>query len=147
MPWVTVAQGDNLEQFKGSLVPAEVAELPKGTPLRLTIKFPTWAPIGVIGNIAGAEWWAQKLAPQGIDVVDVSGDWYNITVDAIVDPPFPAIVVIGIIALALVAVAFLIISIKLDAKQLTGAVTTAASWGTVALIGAGAFLVYKFVKG
>ena len=147
MEWVTVAQGSSLEQFEGSSVPAKVEELPKGTPLRLTIQFPTWAPIGYIGNIAGAEWWAQKLAPQGIDVVDVSGDAYNIIVDAVVDPPFPAIIVIGIIALALAAVAFLIISIKLDAKQLTQVGTSILSWGTVALVGAGAFLVYKFVKG
>lgn len=147
MAWYTVAQGNSLQQFQSAVVPAQVAELPKWTPLQLKLQFPTWAPIGIIGDIAGAEWWAQKLAPQGIQVVDVSGDAYSITVDAVVDPPFPAIVVIGIIALALAAVAFLIISIKLSANQLADVGQTAASWGTVALVAAGAFLIWKFAKG
>lgn len=146
MQWVTVAQAGNLADFQAAGQSPDLQDLPKATRLRLTIQFPTWAPLGVIGNIAGAEWWAQHFAPHGITVTDVSGDWYNITVDAVVDP-LPVIVIIGIIALALAAVAFLIISIKLDAEQITKVGTTAASWGTVALVGAAAFLVYKFVKG
>ena len=146
MPWQTVAQAANLADFQAAGQNPALQDLPKATRLRLTVQFPTWAPIGVIGNIAGAEWWAQQFAPHGITVTDVSGDWYNINVDAVVDP-LPIWFLIAIIAAALAAVAFLIISIKLDAEQLTQVGTSILTWGTVALIGAGAFLAYKLVKG
>jgi len=139
LAWVTIAEANSLDEFKNAQ-PSYLKDLPKGTKLRLRIELPSYCPFGKLADIAGAEWWAQWLMPQGIDVIDVYGDWTWIEVQAEVDPPMWPAWVIGAIAIAIAAlpfgIAFLISTIKLDADVLSpivGGATVAIA--LIALLG------------
>ena len=78
MAWTVVAQA-NSESELYSLTPL-YADVPAGTEVNIHLELQWWAPIGKLANLAGAEFWAPRLAQADLDVIDVSGDWHYIDI-------------------------------------------------------------------
>jgi len=83
MAWKFLAASDSFETFGDDVT--EDMELPKGTPIRITMKF--YLPIGYFFNLPGAEYLFRPVMPEGVDLVDVraNGAWGAI-VEGVADP-------------------------------------------------------------
>jgi len=111
MVWTTIMQGNSLEEFKHCT--PTIADLPRGTPIRLTIN--TTVPVAPIANVLGAEWLAEQLLANECKVIDVrSVGWYKVVVDAEALGVAPVIIA-AIIVAAIFAFGFLIYAIKMEA--------------------------------
>lgn len=82
--WQVIAQADTVEGLS-SVIPT-ISELPKGTELIIRFDLPIWAPVGKLADVAGAEWWGQWLAPSGMEVTDVHGNWHWMEIRGEADP-------------------------------------------------------------
>jgi len=133
MAWVTIMEGNSLEEF--SEATPIVEDLPAGTRFRIVID--THLPVAPIANILGAEWLAQQLLDYEARVIDVySVGWYQVVIEmeALGVPP---LVIAAIIIAAIFAVGYLISAIRMDA-QLPGPIANLATivkWAAIGAIG------------
>jgi len=112
MSWQVLAQGKTVEEFQNSQPP--ITELEENTPILIHIELASWAPVGILADIAGAEWWAEKVAPAGMIVDDVSGDWHSLDVRGHADIAF-VLILIPCIAAVIIALAWAVTTIKISA--------------------------------
>ena len=63
-----IAQGNSVEELQQAI--PTVDDIPPGSPTRITITLPSWAPIGGIADIGGAEYIASWFVGE-MDVTDV----------------------------------------------------------------------------
>lgn len=114
MAWVTLADATSLEELQAAK-PA-IADLPAGTPVKLRIELPAWAPVGKLADLAGAEWWASRFIGADVEVIDVYGDWYWMEVTGRArGTPVLLLITIIIAALSALGIAWFISRIMLDA--------------------------------
>lgn len=107
MAWVTVFEANSLEELKS--VQPSVADIPAGSPVQIQITLPWWLPIGVLGDLAGNEFWVEKFAGTDFQVDDVSGDWHNFYITGTSKGLGPLVLAaIIVIALSAVGIAFML---------------------------------------
>ncbi len=113
--WQTIVEAPSVEEFQAAS-PA-VSDLEKDTPIIVRIDLVPWAPIGWLANVAGAEWWGQRVSPAGMIVDDVSGEsnWVEITGHA---DPVPVVLLVSLIVAGIAGlgvISWMIANIKISA--------------------------------
>ena len=113
--WSIIAEAGSVDELQNSF--PLVDDLPPGTEILIHVDLVKWAPIGKLANIAGAEWWSQRLAPENVLVTDVSGDWTTIEIRGVVHGT-PVLIIIAVIvaALSLLGVAYYVSRIYVSAN-------------------------------
>lgn len=81
--WATIIDAPSMILAK-SQIPA-IADIPAGSPVRITLGLPLWLPVADIANLAGAEFWIPALAGlKDLQITDVFAvDNYTIEIDGI----------------------------------------------------------------
>lgn len=103
MSWVTVVDVANADELR-NVFPV-IPDIPADTEIQIHIELAWWAPIGNLANIAGVEWWGQQLAGADVEVTDVSGDWYSVTIKGITRGSDPVTIsAVILIALSLLGI-------------------------------------------
>ena len=77
-----------------------IADIPAGSEVQINIDLPWYAPAGKLADLAGMEFWAQKLYSE-MQVVDVEGNWHYIIIHGKAKGAFPiaiALIVFGVLA-------------------------------------------------
>ena len=77
-----------------------IADIPAGTEVQINIDLPWYAPAGKLADLAGTEFWAQKLYSE-VQVTDVEGDWHYIIIRGRAKGVIPvaiALIVFGVLA-------------------------------------------------
>jgi len=77
--WTTIVEARSVQELE-SLTPL-YSEIPAGTPILIRLELQWYAPImvfpgGKLADLAGAEWWAPRLAQADLEVIDVRGNWH-----------------------------------------------------------------------
>jgi hypothetical protein len=78
MAWQTIIDASSLEEAKTAK--PTIADIPAGSRVKIRVEFAWYAPIGKIGDLAGAELWYPKLLPYDLEVIDVYGNWHWIEI-------------------------------------------------------------------
>ncbi len=115
MAWQTIVEGSTAQELEAA-VPA-ISDLPAGTPLVIHIELQAWMPVAGLANLAGMEWWAERLSSH-VRVKDVSSlDAHTIEISGDVTGT-PVILIVGLVVAALTMVfgiTWLISNIRLSA--------------------------------
>lgn len=109
--WYEVAQADTPDELKDATPDVDV---PYGTRLRLDMEA---YPIAPVADLFGMEWVVQQLADVDAEVTDVySSGWDKAHVEMRTTGT-PLIIIIGVIAAILAAVAYLIHELRLFSQE------------------------------
>ena len=79
--WTTIVEARSVQELE-SLTPL-YSEIPAGTPILIRLELQWYAPIGKLADLAGAEWWAPRLAQADLEVIDVQGNWHWMEIEGI----------------------------------------------------------------
>lgn len=116
--WQTIVEANSLEEFQSAR--PTIYEVPTGSEVVIRIELVAWAPIGKLADLAGAEWWGQKLAPE-LRVADVYGNWHWMEIRGIATGMAPVVliplIVFGLAALGWGAWIYSKIKISADVKE------------------------------
>lgn len=107
--------GKSLQEFRAA-ARDRAGDIPDGTPVEITVRFV--GPVGLLGDAAGSEWWAQRLiGPEGgVEVTDVHATGgvtrSRVTVKGLARG-VPVLVIVGLAVAALGALALAIREIRM----------------------------------
>jgi len=119
--WTEIARANTIAELQ-NIVPT-YADIPAGTEVNIHLELQWWAPIGKLADMAGAEWWAPRLAQCHMDVIDVSGNWHYIDIRGIARG-MPVVLLIAIIAASVVVlglgvyISSVVITANIETKKL-----------------------------
>ena len=125
--WTEIARAKTTEELQ-NLVPT-YADIPAGTEVNIHLELQWWVPIGKLADLAGAEWWAPRLAQADMDVIDVSGNWHYIDIRGIARG-MPVVLLIAILAsaVAILGIGAYISSVVITANMETKKLEQANEW-------------------
>jgi hypothetical protein len=115
MAWQTIIDASSLEEAKTAK--PTIADIPAGSRVKIRVEFAWYAPIGKIGDLAGAELWYPKLLPYDLEVIDVYGDWHWIEILGTAKgfPVLPVVIAISA-SIAALGIAFFVTRFLMQAE-------------------------------
>ena len=116
------------------------------TKVKIRIEVPSWAPVGRLADLAGAEWIAQQFAPAEVRVIDVYGNWHWMEIVGVAEgTPVLLLVTIIVGMLAALGITYLISKIVLQAdwSKVGAPVSLMAMAGVAAAVVAGIYLLRR----
>jgi len=139
--WQTLAQG-SLEEFQAAQ--PEIAELPKGTRIKLEIDTSPW-PVAPLADLWGAEWVAERVFNEtGAEIVDVEGVGWNRIIVWMRGSPVPVMPLIYVLAAIIIiaGLAYIVHEVRLSFEKAPVGMSLLA----VAAVASGGLLLYALVK-
>lgn len=116
--WRTILTANSAQEVESGQVQPTIDELPAGTPVKVHIELADWAaPFGKLTDLAGAEWWAPRLAEVDLDVTDVYGTWGSFTIEGTARGMAVMTALVAIVsALAALGIVYFVTSMLMEAS-------------------------------